>query len=90
MDDAEEAVTTGTTAARHVGGRAIESPPWLNIAPGPGEVRIDVAARPVDIGSDVYARLPAATLIRNAHSWWRIKVTKLDEENPNGGRPCPS
>jgi hypothetical protein len=47
MDDAEEAVTTATTAARYVGGRAIASPPWLNIAPGPGEVRIDVASRPV-------------------------------------------
>jgi hypothetical protein len=47
MGEAGEAVTTGTTAARYVGGRAIDSPPWLNIAPGPGEVRIDVAARPV-------------------------------------------
>jgi hypothetical protein len=63
MDDSGEVVTTETTAARYVGGRAIDVAPVAQQAPGPGEVRIDVA--------------------------FTGKVTKLDWENPNGGRACP-
>ena len=43
MDDSGEVVTTETTAARYVGGHAIDVAPVAQQAPGPGEVRIDVA-----------------------------------------------
>ena len=36
-------MTTETTAARYVGGHAIDVAPVAQRAPGPGEVRIDVA-----------------------------------------------
>ena len=43
MDDPGEVVTTETRAARYVGGHAIDVAPVARQAPGPGEVRIDVA-----------------------------------------------
>ena len=43
MDDSGEVVTTETTAARYVGGHAIDVAPVAQQAPGPGEVRIHVA-----------------------------------------------
>ena len=43
MDDSGEVVTTATTAARYVGGHAIDVAPVVQHAPGPGEVRMDVA-----------------------------------------------
>jgi (R,R)-butanediol dehydrogenase / meso-butanediol dehydrogenase / diacetyl reductase len=43
MDDSGEVVTTESTAARYVGERAIDVAPVAQLAPGPGEVRIDVA-----------------------------------------------
>ncbi len=43
MDDSGDVVTTATTAARYVGGHAIDVAPVVQQAPGPGEVRMDVA-----------------------------------------------